>query len=153
MCTFAAKYVVIMLSKSFKVFGILILLMMPFFMQAQSSVEYNPNLVVHKPAQLDTLVNIQKEVLKEDPGLEGYRIQIFFEGGNRSYKKALEIKSSFILEYPDIPVYLTFEAPYYKLQVGDFERRIEAEILLKELKKTYPEAFLVKTKIQYPDLE
>ena len=101
---------------------------------------------------MDTLVQIQQSFLEKNQTLDGWRVQIFFEGGNKSYQLALNKKSSFIVNYPEIPVYLTFNAPYYKVRVGDFRNRSEAEILLKKLKETYPNAFLVKTSICFPKL-
>jgi hypothetical protein len=118
----------------------------------QNNIELNPNIVIHKEAKLDTLIQIQQSFLEKNQKLDGWRVQIFFEGGNKSYQLALNKKSSFIANYSEIPVYLTFNAPYYKVRVGDFRNRSEAEILLKELKENYPNAFLVKTVINFPKL-
>ncbi len=131
--------------------GIFILSSMLAF--GQNKIDLNPNIVIHKEAKLDTLIQIQQSFLEKNQKLDGWRVQIFFEGGNNSYQLALNKKSSFIANYSEIPVYLTFKAPYYKVRVGDFRNRSEAEILLKELKENYPNAFLVKTEINFPKLQ
>ena len=130
--------------------GVLLLFSMLSF--GQNEIEINPNIVIHKEAKLDTLIQIQQSFLEKNQKLDGWRVQIFFEGGNKSYQLALNKKSSFIANHPEIPVYLTFNAPYYKVRVGNFRSRSEAEILLKELKENYPNAFLVKTVINFPKL-
>ncbi len=112
----------------------------------------NPNMIIHRDARLDSLVALQQAYLKENPKIDGWRVEIFFEGGNNSYQQALSRKSSFVATYPDMPVYLTFNAPYYKVRVGDFIRRSDAELFLQKIKSKYPNAFVVKEEINFPKL-
>ncbi len=133
-------------------FGLLMLLAGSLAGQSVKIVNSNPNVIVHRDARLDSLVALQQDYLKENPKIDGWRVEIFFEGGNNSYNQALSRKSSFVLSYPDIPVYLTFNAPYYKVRVGDFIRRSDAELFLQKIKAKYPNAFVVKEEINFPKL-
>jgi hypothetical protein len=53
-------------------------------------------------------------------------------------------------KYPDIGVYLTWKAPNFKVRVGDFGTRMEAEGFLNKIKKDYPIAWVIKDKIKFP---
>jgi hypothetical protein len=61
---------------------------------------------------------------------EVYRIQIFtsrlYTEANRELALAEEIFN--------LPVHLDYEVPYYKLRVGDFSSRVEAEDMLPEIR-------------------
>ncbi len=110
----------------------------------------NPGITIKSDARLDSLITLQQAFLEENQTMKGWRVQIFFEGGNNSHQKALAQKSSFITNHQDIPVYLIFNAPYYKVRVGDFRKRSEAELFLETIKSSYPNAFIVKEEINFP---
>ncbi|WP_394759836.1 SPOR domain-containing protein [Flavobacterium sp.] len=69
-----------------------------------------------------------------------YKIQIF-TGDSETSKKAL---TDFRKENKNIDATIVFNTPIYKVWVGNFKTRIEAENKLNALKKKYPNAFLVK---------
>jgi len=72
-----------------------------------------------------------------------FRIQVFASNQIetlRQEKKQLESKI-------DVPVFIAFESPYYKLYVGDFTTRSDAENCLPRLKKLgYNDSWVVRTK-------
>jgi hypothetical protein len=47
---------------------------------------------------------------------------------------------------------MLFRTPDFKVRVGDFRTRNEALALKEQIKKSYPNAFLVKDIIQFPKL-
>lgn len=53
---------------------------------------------------------------------------------------------NFIADYPSIDATIIFANPKFKLLVGNFKNKIEAEHLLKKIEKKYPDAFVVKLK-------
>jgi hypothetical protein len=77
---------------------------------------------------------------------QGYRVQIHL--GDR--KTAEETKRTFLQKYPEIPAYVTWLAPNFRLRVGDLRTRIDAERLLNELKAQYPGAYIVPDEIEMP---
>ena len=90
------------------------------------------------------------ELRKKYPGtLNGYRVQIFF--GKR--EPAIEQKAEFIESNPDVPTYISFLAPNFRLRVGDFRSRIEAEKLKSQIEADYPGCYIVKDQIEFPPLE
>lgn len=69
-----------------------------------------------------------------------YKIQIF-TGEAEASKKALQ---EFKKANKNIDATVVFHTPIYKVWIGSFKTRIEAEKKLQELKKKFPNAFLVK---------
>jgi len=73
----------------------------------------------------------------------GYRIQIF---STTSYLRANEAYLNSLATILDEPVYLTYDAPYYKIRAGNFIYREDAEnFLVEKLKRTFPDAWVVRT--------
>lgn len=94
---------------------------------------------------------VEKHVyLNEKQKIIGWRIQIFFDSGNNSKSKAYSKKGVFMAMYPDMSVYLMFQSPYYKVRVGDFRTRMDAEGFKQKLLGTFPDAFVVKDEIRAP---
>ncbi|MFN3951318.1 MAG: SPOR domain-containing protein [Thermaurantimonas sp.] len=73
----------------------------------------------------------------------GYRIQLFT--GNK--QMADKIRSQYVQLNLSHPVYMVFEMPNYKIQVGDFRNRLEAEGVRESLMNTFSGAFLVRSQI------
>lgn len=85
--------------------------------------------------------------------MDGYRVQIFFDSGSESKKRAMEARTEFQIQFHNVPVYLSFQEPFYKVRAGDYRYRIEADGLLEHLKGIYPNAYTVKDRINYPRLD
>jgi hypothetical protein len=83
---------------------------------------------------------------KEGKGstIEGFRIQCYASSQIdriRSEQKQLEFKIKY-------PVYVVFNAPYYKLLVGDFPRKNDAEAALGKLKEIgYTDSWIARSRI------
>jgi len=71
-----------------------------------------------------------------------YRIQVFFG----SYQKAQSIKSKIDVDFPGWYSKIDFESPSYRVRVGKFREKLEAERKLIEVRNKYPSAMLLKPK-------
>lgn len=80
---------------------------------------------------------------------DGYRVQIFL--GDRA--TAETTKRTFLQKNPDVPVYLSWLAPNFRLRVGDCRTRLEAEHLLHEVKTTFAGSYIVPDEIEMPRVE
>lgn len=109
-------------------------------------VEDNPN--VDQDLRVDRLIEKHRQFNQANPGVDGFRVQVFFDSGNNSKKSAQTAREKFIELYPDIAAYLTFKSPYYRVRVGDFRTKLEAEGYLFQLAATYPNAFTVPDRVQ-----
>jgi hypothetical protein len=74
----------------------------------------------------------------------GYRVQIYV-GNERQQAEA--IKLQLYQNFPELTAYLTYNQPTYKLKVGDFIRRIDAERYFSQIKQLIPSAILQADKI------
>lgn len=110
----------------------------------------NGYVVVEQDHRIEQLVQRQKDICSADPCIDGFRIQIFMESGNDAVEQANVKMEEFKEKYPDIPIYLIFGQPYYRLRVGDFRTRLEAEKAYMLLIEDYKEAFITSDRIQLP---
>lgn len=112
----------------------------------------NGSLNVYQDERVDTLVSKYIQTNEIHPVIEGWRIEIFFEAGNYSKNLAMEAKAGFVKNYPETSSYLIFQQPYYKVRVGDYRTKMEAEKFLDEIATEYPQAFVVTDEINFPPL-
>jgi hypothetical protein len=136
------------MKKGKEIFVLVLLLLMAGALFAQDSLQ-----AVHEDfigdARIDTLLQLHELQNKKFPVIPGYRIQIYKESGNTALDKALAIRDKFEKKY-NLPAYITFNEPYYRVRVGDFRTRLEAIRFLEKIKRTYPLAWDIKDDIQIP---
>ena len=84
--------------------------------------------------------------------LQGYRVRIFFDSDRTARAKSASIAAGFREKYPEVPVYVSHVSPYFKVAVGDFRTRADAQRFASKLSATgaYPYVFVVKEQINYP---
>jgi len=82
--------------------------------------------------------------------IEGFRVEIFFSSSFDAKEKALKKKEEFLTTYPDKIVHVKYISPNFRVRVGDFRTKNEALKLYKEIKNTYPVAFIVADEIDFP---
>lgn len=103
---------------------------------------------VNRDPRLDRLVEKHRLYNQSNPGVDGYRVQIFFDSGNNSKKAAQTAREKFMESHPEVPAYLTFKAPYYRVRIGNFRTKLEAEGFLFQLSSVYPNAFTVPDRVE-----
>ena len=114
---------------------------------------------LRQDGRLAKLMEKQREVYAACNTMSGFRVQIFMEIGNEAVDHANVVKEEFEELFPELPIYLSYEQPYYRLRVGDFRNRVEAEKCLRILKPQYSLAFVTAdiinppTKMEPVDLE
>lgn len=118
-----------------------------------SGQDISTDIQIIQDPRVDTLLQLHKDLNVKSPRIDGWRVNIFFETGNNSKKLAMETKAGFVQKYPNVPSYLVFQEPYYKIRVGDYRTQLEAEKFLKIIAAEYPNAFVVEDKINYPELD
>jgi hypothetical protein len=77
--------------------------------------------------------------------LQGFRIQIL---ATNNFDDANATRNTFSLTFPELWVYLVFEAPTYKIRIGDFLNRTEAKKLLDQFQSQgFKTAWIVPDRI------
>ncbi len=82
----------------------------------------------------------------------GYRI-IYFNSNAPKAKSIIYARQETLRKLaPEYPTYIHFNAPFWRLQLGDFQTREEARDVLKKLKRKLPrwhkEAYIIRDKIR-----
>ncbi|WNM19358.1 SPOR domain-containing protein [Flavobacterium capsici] len=95
---------------------------------------------VSQDSKFEQLLNEKRKINSSITITDRYKIQIF-NGDSENSKKQL---MSFKKDFSNIDCTIVFSTPLYKVWVGNFKSRIEAERNLLEIKKKFPKAFLVK---------
>ncbi|MGL6266467.1 MAG: SPOR domain-containing protein [Chitinophagaceae bacterium] len=100
---------------------------------------------IYKDPRLDMLISKQVElnkvVYKENNRTgNGFRVLVI---NTNDRNKAMEVKSRMMTEFPDHKTYLVYQSPYFKIQVGNFRERKEADVLLKKIIRYYPTGVIV----------
>ena len=54
--------------------------------------------------------------------------------------------------YPGIQAYRSYASPNFKVTVGNFRTRLDAEALLRQIKGDFPDAFIVRERFKYPSI-
>jgi hypothetical protein len=105
------------------------------------------NVEIVQDERISQLADQYKKMSLNNPEIDGYRVQIFFDSGSNSKNTAANIKGEFEIVYPEIKSYLSYKEPYYRVRVGDFRTLTEAVGFQKKIAIDYPNAFPVKDKI------
>lgn len=103
--------------------------------------------------RVDLLVDKHIFLNRHQFTLSGWRIQIFFDSGANSKRKATDALRQFNERYPETDAYLSFKEPYYRVRVGDFRSRLEAEGFLRKVQSEYPNAFATNDFINPPRID
>ncbi len=95
---------------------------------------------VIQDAKFEHLLNEKRKINASITINNRYKIQIF-NGNNETSKKAL---IDFKKEFKNYDATIIFSTPAYKVWIGNFKTRIEAERNLDIIKKKYPNAIIIK---------
>ncbi len=117
------------------------ILMIPGVLLSQ---ENEGDLRVESSASVKELIAQKIAYNKEQNSYPGYKIQIYYG----SEKECYEIKDEFTSLFPDIPTSIIFSTPQWKLQVGEYRSRLEADKSIQSIKKEYPSAIVLATEIE-----
>jgi SPOR domain len=112
---------------------------------SQSQADSGSSIVIHKDPRIDLLIKKQIELNKEVYILnarsgQGFRVMVI---NTKDRNKAMEIKSRMLQDFPEHKTYLIYQSPYFKVQIGNFKERAEADLLKKGISRIYPTGVVV----------
>ncbi|WP_010251915.1 SPOR domain-containing protein [Myroides injenensis] len=96
--------------------------------------------IVNEPNTITELMNMKKTYNSSITANDKFRIQVFY-GKNSEAKEALQ---NFKSLYPEINATIIYNTPTYKVFVGNFKTRLEAERNLRIIKKDFPNSLLIR---------
>lgn len=107
--------------------------------------------LVYKDPRIALLMKKQIQINEETTRdsrrvMPGFRIQIV---NSTDRANALNAKTRVYQLYPELKAYLQYQSPYFRLKVGNFKTRQEAEEYLKSLSRDFPNnVFIVRDTIE-----
>lgn len=112
-----------------------LLLTLPVGVKAQQTVTKTiGNLEVVQEESIAKLMNAR--VMTQKPKtMQGYRVQL---GSSSNRNEMIELKTEFLKRHPEVRAYITYQQPYFKLRVGDFEQRGEAGGFMSDIYDAFP---------------
>jgi hypothetical protein len=113
----------------------------------------NDSVVVKKDARLDLLtakqIAMNKRLAMMTPnGLyKGFRIQVI---STSKRDDAFKVRADLMSQFPDQKTYVVFQSPSFKVRIGNFLKKEDAEKLKVQLNKFYPNGvYIVDDAIEY----
>lgn len=105
------------------------------------------SVIVNKDPRIDMLVNKQIEINEittrnSRRSAAGYRILIV---SSNDRNKVIEAKTKMYREFPELKAYMMYQSPFFRLKVGNFKERTDAEAYLAEIQRIYPTGVYIVT--------
>lgn len=118
---------------------------------AQDTSTVKNAVVVHKDPRLDLLMEKQaqiNEATSRDSRRtgKGYRLMII-STNNRD--EAIAAKTRVYTNFPELKAYLWHQSPYYKVKVGNFKERKDAEAYQQKLSAYFPRVLIMNDIVEF----
>lgn len=88
--------------------------------------------------------------------IAGFRVQIISDNSPKAKAEARTKKRAISERFPELASYVTYTSPYWRLRVGDFRTRREAEEAAEEIRQAFPayskEIRVVNDRIKLPSI-
>lgn len=124
-------------SRSFhKLFIFSILLMLPI----AKGFSQSATLTVHQDEKISQLLDLKKDLEKNNKLSDGYTIQLYYG----ELGEANQILRKYRGSFSSWPASIEYETPNYKVWVGNFSSRIDAERALMAIQQNFSAAFILK---------
>jgi hypothetical protein len=105
---------------------------------------------IFQDKRIENFVNEKNNLSSYTTG-SGYRLQVFSSNEQKTGKsEAFKIEKEIREAFPELPVYVNYFSPFWKVRVGDFDSREQAKVFRNELLKIFPnlknETYTIKDK-------
>lgn len=124
------------LSRIYKVFVFSIL----FVFISENSTAQQASVTVNQDGQIPKLLKLKKGLEKDNKLSDGYTIQLYYGELSRANSVIRKYRNL----YADWPASIEYETPNYKVWVGNYSTRLEADRALIEIQKDFSSAFILK---------
>ncbi|GLB50992.1 sporulation protein [Neptunitalea chrysea] len=108
---------------------------------AQDSIPESKKIIEQSPV-IEKLITLKKSIGPNESFDKIYTVQIF--SGNKP--NALETLKEVRENHPEWIVDMYYEYPNYKIKIGKYRKRLEADKELTAIKEFYPNAFVINPK-------
>ena len=95
---------------------------------------------INEDDKIPQILNLKKSLEEENKLAVGYTIQLYYGELSKANSIIKEYRNSF----GSWPASIEYETPNYKVWVGSFSTRLEADRARLEIKEKFPAAFILK---------
>lgn len=90
-------------------------------------------------AVADDEEKVAEEAVGGHTRVAGYRVQVFSDNNASTARNEARAKSRNISErFPEMRTYVSYTSPYWRLKVGDFRTKREADDAAEEIRQAFP---------------
>lgn len=97
-------------------------------------------IIINEPSAVTDLLEHKKIHNSSLSTIDKYRIQVFY-GKNTQAQQALQ---NFKMLYPETDATIIYSTPSYKVMVGSYKTRLEAEKNIRIIKQDFPNSFIIR---------
>lgn len=109
---------------------------------------------LHSSSEIQNLLKWHVHMNEQKKSFTGYRIQIHSVNSyGCDIEQLKDIRNKFEVTFQDIPAYLKYFDPDFKIRVGNYHSRLESIPDLYRIRKEYPSSYPVKTEILIEELQ
>lgn len=134
-----------------KILRFITVLLIALFAKSQHTAAQNKpgndsnSVIVHKDPRVDILVKKQAQINEETTKegrrtAKGYRLLVI---NTNKRDEAIAAKTKVYTYFPDLKAYLIYQSPYFKVKVGNFKDRKDADEFRKELTTLFPSGVFI----------
>ncbi|MAP53912.1 SPOR domain-containing protein [Altibacter sp.] len=105
-----------------------------------SAMAQQATLTVNQDAKIATLLELKKSLEKDNKLSDGYTIQLYYG----ELTEANYVIKKYRGSYSNWPASIEYETPNYKVWVGNYSTRLDADRALVEIQRNFPSAFILK---------
>jgi hypothetical protein len=114
--------------------------------------------VIQDPA-VDTMIsryiagNRKLRTIEGTPGMQGYRIQIYYSSVRSARDESAKVRANFINKFPEIVSYAQYQEPgWFIVRVGNYRTKTECYKDLILIRNEFPNAYWIPAVINFPEL-
>lgn len=100
--------------------------------------------IEYKGAKLDSLISLSHKIESAQTTLNGYRVQVYSGSGQKSKEEAKAAQAKLQSSFPNEKIYIDYNAPFWRVRIGDFRFRSEALPLLSKVKAQFAGSYTVR---------
>lgn len=90
--------------------------------------------------QDEKLKEIIIQKAKSRKTIKKWRVRIYMGSDRNSRATATSTRNAFVARYPEIKADIVYPSPNFKVYVGNYDTRLEAESFRKKIQKEYPKS-------------
>ena len=93
---------------------------------------------INQDKRIESLL-VNKKVAAQALTASGFRVQVFSSNIQKTAKtNAFNIEKQILELFPELPVYVNYTSPFWKVRVGDFKSKADAQMIRNKLIEAFP---------------